>query len=62
MNEQPDCTDFPRPDEGRFSLRPRTIDLRELGIDKEQAADLRWRLRAFAEDWQRPEMDVYDVD
>ena len=35
-------------------------DLRELGIDESQAADLRARLRAFAEDWERPEMDIYD--
>ncbi len=37
------------------------VDLAEQGIDREQAADLRSRLGAFAEDWQRPEMDVYDV-
>ncbi len=35
-------------------------DLRELGIDEAQAADLRARLRAFAEDWESPEMDIYD--
>jgi hypothetical protein len=39
-----------------------SIDLRQLGISKEQAADLRARLSTFAEDWQRPDMDVYDVD
>jgi len=38
----------------------REIDLRDLGIDGAQAADLRARLAAFAEDWDRPEMDVYD--
>ena len=37
-----------------------SYDLRELGIDEAQAADLRARLRAFAEDWESPEMDVYD--
>lgn len=36
------------------------IDLRAHGIDEKQAADLRWRLKAFAEEWDRPEMDVYD--
>jgi len=36
------------------------VDLAERGIDRRQAADLRRRLAAFAEDWQRPEMDVYD--
>ena len=38
-----------------------TVDLPERGIDRQQAADLRSRLSAFAEDWQRPEMDVYDA-
>ena len=28
--------------------------------DELQAADLRHRLAAFAEDWDRPEMDIYD--
>lgn len=37
------------------------IDLRQRGIDDAQAAALRARLRAFAEDWDRPEMDVYDA-
>jgi hypothetical protein len=36
------------------------VDLRERGIDEAQAADLRYRLAAFAEDWDRPEMAVYD--
>jgi len=36
------------------------VDLRERGIDNGQAADLRHRLAAFAEDWDRPEMAVYD--
>ncbi|MCH7990590.1 MAG: hypothetical protein IID46_15730 [Planctomycetes bacterium] len=37
-----------------------TTDLASRGIDQEQAEDLRRRLKAFAEDWDRPEMDVYD--
>jgi hypothetical protein len=36
------------------------IDLSTRGIDEAQAAQLRWRLQAFAEDWERPEMDEYD--
>lgn len=48
----------PQHDDGPSPLRPGALDLRELGIDKAQAADLRWRLRTFAEDWERPEMDV----
>ena len=36
------------------------IDLRARGIDEAQAADLRARLKTFAEDWESPEMDVYN--
>ena len=36
------------------------VDLREIGIDESQAADLRGRLAQFAEDWDRPEMAAYD--
>ena len=38
-----------------------SVDLGERGIDERQAADLRQRLKAFADDWNRPEMDVYDA-
>jgi len=34
--------------------------LRAHGISREEAADLRARLMPFAEDWEQPEMDVYD--
>lgn len=37
------------------------VDLAARGVTPEQAADLRNRLAAFAEDWQRPEMDAYDA-
>ena len=36
------------------------VDLRARGIDERQAADLRRRLNAFSEDWDRPEMAAYD--
>jgi hypothetical protein len=36
------------------------VDLEDRGIDMEQAADLRSRLQTFAEDWDSPEMDIYD--
>jgi hypothetical protein len=39
---------------------PGRVDLRATGVEEKQAADLRWRLQAFAEDWDRPEMDIYD--
>lgn len=42
-------------------LDPDPIDLPARGVDERQAADLRFRLRAFAEDWERPEMDRYDA-
>lgn len=35
--------------------------LSDYGIDEAQAADLRWRLRSFEEDWNRPDMDGYDA-
>ena len=41
-------------------LEPRSIDLRARGIDEAQAAELRARLATFAEDWDSPEMDIYD--
>ena len=49
---------FPPSDSG--VLHDRDIDLRARGIDEVQAADLRARLKTFAEDWDRPEAAVYD--
>jgi hypothetical protein len=37
-----------------------SIDLRARGITPEQTSDLRARLKAFEQDWQRPDMDAYD--
>jgi len=34
--------------------------LHDRGIDEAQAADLRARLKTFAEDWERPEAAIYD--
>ena len=36
------------------------VDLRARGIDEAHAAELRARLATFAEDWDSPEMDLYD--
>lgn len=36
------------------------INLAELGISEAQAGALRARLRTFMEDWDRPEMDIYN--
>jgi hypothetical protein len=41
-------------------LAPKLIDLTALGVDEDQARDLRARLQTFIEDWERPEMDAYD--
>ena len=43
-------------------LQPVLIDLAEKGISVEQAAELRAKMGVIAEDWEMPEMDVYDVD
>lgn len=45
-----------------FAGRGSPVDLPARGIDRKQAADLRARLSAFAADWERPEMDVYDEE
>ena len=42
------------------TLKDGHIDLRSLGICAEQAAEIRARFAAFAEDWDSPEMDIYD--
>ena len=36
------------------------IDLRARGIDEAQAAELRAQLGTFAEEWNSPEMNLYD--
>jgi hypothetical protein len=36
------------------------VALEETGLTPEQAADLRWRLTTFEEDWNAPGMEVYD--
>ena len=57
----------PPPDgaEGRvivtFLSVPAVVNLAERGIDPAEAADLRRRLAAFAEDWECSDMDAYDA-
>ena len=41
-------------------VETKEINLVERGIDRQQAADLRGRLKSIAEDWNRLEMGVYD--
>jgi hypothetical protein len=43
-------------------LDSKGVDLRACGIDEAQAADLRARLKTFADDWDRPEAAIYDED
>lgn len=54
----------PGPQESRvvvtFLSAREPVDLKDRGIDEVKAADLRARLRSFQEDWNRPDMDVYD--
>jgi hypothetical protein len=38
-----------------------SVNLAERGIDESDAANLRTRLAAFSEDWERPEMGAYDA-
>lgn len=38
-----------------------TVDLIARGLAPAQVAELRARLKAFAADWDRPEMDGYDA-
>jgi hypothetical protein len=37
-----------------------SVNLRERGINAEEAAAQRAAFAAFAEDWERPEMEIYD--
>ncbi|NJN60048.1 MAG: hypothetical protein HC879_22495 [Leptolyngbyaceae cyanobacterium SL_5_9] len=41
-------------------VKSNEIDLESQGIDKEQAKLLRANLAAFSEDWDSPEMGIYD--
>lgn len=41
-------------------IEPKGIDLSDYGIDQTQAETLRASLATFAEDWNSPEMSIYD--
>ena len=43
-----------------ISAKNSAVELHDRGIDEVQAADLRSRLKTFAEDWERPEAAIYD--
>ncbi len=50
------------PDEQRQVENPKQelMDLRREGISRKQAAKIRAGFETFAEDWDVPEMDIYD--
>lgn len=41
-------------------LESSEVDLRSRGVDEERAAELRARYATFIEDWDHPEVSVYD--
>jgi hypothetical protein len=41
-------------------VRPNDIDLPSQGISKEQSQVLKDNLASFADDWNSPEMSIYD--
>lgn len=43
-----------------FLSNPSPVSLSSLGVGREEAAELRWRLGVITEDWDDPAMDVYD--
>ena len=53
-------TDVPEETRVVITFLEPACDLREYGIDEAQAAGLRARLSTFAEEWESPEMDIYD--
>lgn len=59
LTEQPDDVRDDTPVIVTF-LESGRVDLRTYGIDETEAAELRERLAAFAEDWDSPEMTIYD--
>jgi hypothetical protein len=45
-----------------FLPKSGSFDLPSRGINQEQAANLRARLQSFAQDWERPDMEAYNVN
>jgi len=45
---------------GQKNVPEGEIKLEELGITRQDAAELRASFETFAEDWELPEMDIYD--
>jgi len=61
MNGISDVNAIPAPFFGEEdNIANGSIDLEERGMSTGEAAELRYRLRAFTEDWERPEVAIYD--
>lgn len=63
INEVEDFVDFLTEKKNRYNSGTSangSINLRERGISEEEAAEQRAVLSSFAEDWESPEMEVYD--
>lgn len=61
INEVEDFVDFLTEKETSVDANGSTaVNLRDLGIGADEAAEQRAALSSFAEDWERPEMEVYD--
>lgn len=66
INEVEDFVDFLAEKQRKSNLddsensESESVNLRERGISREEAAAQRAALSSFAEDWEQPEMEVYD--
>ena len=66
INEVEDFVDFLAEKQRKRNLddsansETESVNLRERGISREEAAAQRAALSSFAEDWEQPEMEVYD--
>ena len=43
-------------------LATQEVNLADRGIDENQAFELKTKLNSISNDWNQPEMDIYDVD
>jgi hypothetical protein len=63
VSEVEDFVDFLTKKQNRDSsekIKNGNVDLQERGISEKEAAVQRAALASFAEDWESPEMEVYD--
>ncbi|MGC2238506.1 MAG: DUF2281 domain-containing protein [Pyrinomonadaceae bacterium] len=60
ISEVEDFVDFLTEKKNRHNSANGSVNLRERGISEEEAAEQRAMLSSFAEDWENPEMEVYD--